>query len=186
MAEATRARIVAAAVDEFLEKGYEAAFTRDIARRAGLSEALVFKYFRTKEALYIAAFDELLARHEGVAGEPGEAGTPSPLAWLRTFALGVLEAGPADALATVVRKGLLLQLEHFTADNQAESDIEAVLLAPVIARAQAAGEVRADVSAAALAGVYWRFLVGCVSSEANYPKGHPEQWVEGFVGLLQA
>ncbi|MBV6493457.1 MAG: hypothetical protein LDLANPLL_01480 [Turneriella sp.] len=44
-------RILEAAVDEFAERGYSATSTLSIAQRAKVSEALIFKYFKTKAAL---------------------------------------------------------------------------------------------------------------------------------------
>lgn len=47
-----RARIVAAAVDEFAEHGYDATTMRGIAARAGVDAALVHHYFGTKADLF--------------------------------------------------------------------------------------------------------------------------------------
>lgn len=47
----TRARILAAATEEFGERGYEAASMRAIARRAGVDPALVHHYFDDKQQL---------------------------------------------------------------------------------------------------------------------------------------
>ncbi|WP_430645160.1 TetR family transcriptional regulator [Agromyces sp. GXS1127] len=46
-----RARIVAAALDRFAARGYEAATMREIAAHAGVSTALVTHHFGTKQAL---------------------------------------------------------------------------------------------------------------------------------------
>ena len=50
-----RARIIAAAVEEFGEHGYEAATIRLIAARAGVDSALVHHYFGTKADLFAEA-----------------------------------------------------------------------------------------------------------------------------------
>jgi AcrR family transcriptional regulator len=52
-------RIVAAAVDAFAEKGFEAASTRDIAQRAGTNQGLVTYHFPSKDLLWRAAADRL-------------------------------------------------------------------------------------------------------------------------------
>lgn len=44
-------KIFYASVDEFAEKGFAAASTLAIAERAGVSEALIFKYFKSKATL---------------------------------------------------------------------------------------------------------------------------------------
>jgi TetR/AcrR family transcriptional regulator len=52
-------RIVAAAVEAFAEKGFEAASTRDIAQRAGTDQGLVTYHFPSKDLLWRAAADQL-------------------------------------------------------------------------------------------------------------------------------
>ena len=49
-----QASIIAAAAALFTQKGFNGTTTREIARTAGISEALLFKYFPTKRALYAA------------------------------------------------------------------------------------------------------------------------------------
>jgi AcrR family transcriptional regulator len=53
-AEDRRGQILRGAMDLFAEKGFRGATTREIARHVGISEALMFKYFPSKEALYRA------------------------------------------------------------------------------------------------------------------------------------
>ncbi len=50
----TRARIINAAIELFGERGYQAASTREIARRAGVNAPLLNYYFESKEGLYRA------------------------------------------------------------------------------------------------------------------------------------
>lgn len=54
----TRERIVRAASQMFASRGFAATTTRDIARLAGLNEALVFYYFGRKRNLYWAVLEE--------------------------------------------------------------------------------------------------------------------------------
>jgi AcrR family transcriptional regulator len=49
-----QASIIAAAAALFAQKGFNGTTTREIAKTAGISEALVFKHFPTKRALYAA------------------------------------------------------------------------------------------------------------------------------------
>ena len=57
--EATRERIVEAAVHAFAERGFRAASTRDIARRAGTNQGLITYHFRSKDELWRAAADRI-------------------------------------------------------------------------------------------------------------------------------
>ena len=52
--EERRAAIIKAALGVFVEKGFDRTTTRELARAAGVSEALLFKHFPSKEALYSA------------------------------------------------------------------------------------------------------------------------------------
>src|SRR3954447_12796200 len=53
-AEQRRAAILGAARRVFAEKGLHGTTTRELAEAAGVSEALLFKHFPTKEALFSA------------------------------------------------------------------------------------------------------------------------------------
>lgn len=55
--EATRERIVTAALHLFNTKGFDAATTKQIAHRAGVAEGTVFNYFETKEDIALHFFE---------------------------------------------------------------------------------------------------------------------------------
>ncbi|VAX06783.1 Transcriptional regulator, AcrR family [hydrothermal vent metagenome] len=57
-AAARKASIIRAAAALFGEKGFSGTKTREIAARAGVSEALIFKHFPSKEDLYAAILAE--------------------------------------------------------------------------------------------------------------------------------
>ncbi|MCE4945688.1 MULTISPECIES: TetR/AcrR family transcriptional regulator [Streptomyces] len=57
-AQGTRRLLLDAASHLFAERGYERATVRDIASRAGVNQALLFRYFGSKKAL----FGEVMAR----------------------------------------------------------------------------------------------------------------------------
>jgi TetR/AcrR family transcriptional regulator len=67
--DATRERIVAAAVTAFAEKGFRGASTRDIARRARTNQGLITYHFRSKDALWRAAVDRIFGMLEKRLGE---------------------------------------------------------------------------------------------------------------------
>lgn len=68
--EERRLQILAVAVSLFSERGFRGTTTREIAQAAGVSEAMVFRHFATKEELYAAILD-----HKACSGgkfEPAE------------------------------------------------------------------------------------------------------------------
>ena len=69
--EATKARIVAAALGLFQSKGFEATTTKAIARKARVAEGTVFNYFPTKEDIALYFFgQEVDAAIAAVRGQP--------------------------------------------------------------------------------------------------------------------
>jgi len=59
--EANRARIVAAAIDEFASRGFKGASMDAIAARTHTTRALINYYFGSKEKLYIAVLEQVYA-----------------------------------------------------------------------------------------------------------------------------
>lgn len=57
--DATRERIVEAALEAFAEKGFRGASTRDIAERARTNQGLITYHFRSKDELWRAAADRI-------------------------------------------------------------------------------------------------------------------------------
>ncbi|OGP45864.1 MAG: hypothetical protein A2022_06165 [Deltaproteobacteria bacterium GWF2_42_12] len=57
-AEERNAQIVRVAMKLFSQKGFKGTTTREIAQKAGISEATIFKHFAKKDALYSAIIDK--------------------------------------------------------------------------------------------------------------------------------
>ena len=144
--EANRARIVAAAIDEFAARGFKGASMDAIAARTHTTRALINYYFGSKEQLYLAVL-------EGVYAEIREAEAELDLDHLE----------PAAAIRRIVEFTYHYYLEHegfvriVVAENQArgrhlkKSKTMRTLnrpiierLARVIQRGQAAGLFRKD------------------------------------------
>ena len=147
--EANRARIVAAAIDEFAARGFKGASMDAIAARTHTTRALINYYFGSKEKLYIAVLEQVYA--EIREAEAGLDLDPLP---------------PADAVRRIVEFTYNYYLEHegfvrlVVAENQArgrhlkKSKAMRTLnrpiierLARVIARGQAEGLFREDADA---------------------------------------
>jgi AcrR family transcriptional regulator len=74
-ARRTRERILRAALGLFAEKGYEATTMRDVAREAGTSLGLAYRYFASKEEFALALYLRLAEESEAWAGEGLSRGT---------------------------------------------------------------------------------------------------------------
>ena len=53
-AERTRAELLEVATDEFSEKGYAGARVEEIVQRCGVTKAVLYHYFESKEQLFVA------------------------------------------------------------------------------------------------------------------------------------
>lgn len=52
--KSTKEKLLKAALDIFSKEGYDAATTRNIAKKAGVNESLIHRYFETKAGLFVA------------------------------------------------------------------------------------------------------------------------------------
>ena len=68
--EETRARIIAAALRLFGERGFEGASTRDIASIAGVNAPALQYYFDNKEGVYLACVEHIVSRVWEYLSEP--------------------------------------------------------------------------------------------------------------------
>ncbi|HEV2705212.1 MAG TPA: TetR/AcrR family transcriptional regulator [Pyrinomonadaceae bacterium] len=106
-ADERRQQIVAVAMRLFSERGFRGTTTKEIAQAAGVSEAIIFRHFATKDELYTAIID-----HKACAG--GLADLSRPVA-------EAVEAEVADAIARkddrAVFEGLArAMMEHHAKD----------------------------------------------------------------------
>jgi AcrR family transcriptional regulator len=64
-ADERRERLLSAALDLFSRQGYAGTTTKQIALKAGVTEAIVFRHFPNKEELYWAVIEGQCALHNG-------------------------------------------------------------------------------------------------------------------------
>src|ERR1051325_8274222 len=62
--EERRSQILTVAVSLFSQRGFRGTTTKEIAHAAGVSEAMVFRHFATKEELYAAILDHKACGHD--------------------------------------------------------------------------------------------------------------------------
>jgi len=66
-AEQRRAQILREAADLFASHGFNGTTTRDVAARVGLTEAALYRYYPSKEAMYVAILDQRMAVSDPLA-----------------------------------------------------------------------------------------------------------------------
>lgn len=136
-AERNRARVVAAATEVFAEKGLDAS-TNEIARRAGVGVATLFRRFPTRDELVTAAFADKMSAYARAIDEA--LADPDPWQGFCAYVKRVCEMqaedrGFADVLTLTFPTSKALQ---------ADRDRSARGLAELIERAQATGRLRPD------------------------------------------
>ncbi len=107
-AEARRERILRSAMDLFASRGFAGGSTREVARGAGISEAMLFKHFPRKEDLYRAILERHLEEVEKAMPLRGLAESP---ATPRRFLEGIADT----LLARIDGDPTLLRLMFYSA-----------------------------------------------------------------------
>jgi TetR/AcrR family transcriptional regulator len=141
-----RRQLLDAALDLFSRKGFGGTTTKEIAAAAGVTEAIIFRHFPSKQVLYTAVLDskaesceheEWLARIQMHMDRNDDAGV------LRTLATAVLESYRADArFERILLFAALEGHEHGLAHHRKFSQPIFELFRDYIARRQSEGAMR--------------------------------------------
>ncbi len=108
-----RGLILAAALDEFSQKGFAAARLDDVAKRAKVAKGTIYLYFKDKEALFLellrAEISPVIGMLEAVLGAQG-GGKPLPLRELAhrvadLFVTQVIETRRKDIVRLILSEG---------------------------------------------------------------------------------
>lgn len=139
----TRARILEAGFDLFVDRGFAAVSMRELAERSGVTKSLIYHHFGTKEGLWDAVKEAAFSRYyEGHKDELEGADTPDS-GLLRNGVIGYfrfLQENPQ-----VVRLFTWMHLEGDSTCNEMDAELVA-LGARRVREAQEAGLLRADVN----------------------------------------
>ena len=113
-AEERRLQIVRVAMRLFSERGFRGTTTKEIAHAAGVSEAIIFRHFATKEELYTAIID--FKSCAGLGACPPAAESSHPV-------IDTIRAGVGDAMERrddreVFRRIALTMMEHHQSDQE--------------------------------------------------------------------
>lgn len=98
---ATRERLVVAARELFLARGYEATGVADVLRQAGVNSGSLYHFFKTKEDLLLAVLDQYVELLHPVVVEPVFSRVSDPIH--RVF--GILESYRRMLTTTQCRSG---------------------------------------------------------------------------------
>ena len=172
-AEERREEILRAALDVFAERGYHGSSIDDIARAAGISKALIYEHFTSKEELHVRLLeenaDELLVRLGKAIGElpPGQRLEPGIDAFFafveeRTEAWRMLFREAADAPVSAALDRVVAQVTAMVATLIAED--------PAAPSADPDGDEGTNTGVQMLA----QLLVGSVQALANWWAENPE------------
>ena len=141
-----RERILRAAVKVFARKGFYASRVSEIAKAAGVADGTIYLYFKSKDELLTSLFEDRITRllevlHREVEAVPSGPGRVRRVVELQ---LGLLEGERdlAEVITVNLRQSTRLLKQYATKRFTEYLD----LMALVIADAQHAGELRADVS----------------------------------------
>jgi AcrR family transcriptional regulator len=188
-AEVRRADILATAARVFSTHGFVGATTRDIAREIGITEAALYRYFPSKEAIYTAILDERLAAGDLVAPFEDAARAGDDIAVFGGLARSLLEMVESDP--TFLRLTLFSALEgHQLARPYQEKRVRRLrdFLAGYIERRAKEGafrELDAALAARAFIGMVFDFLLvrEVFGYHAEYPQTNAEV-AEAYVSIF--
>ena len=102
--EERRLQILAVAVSLFSQKGFRGTTTKEIATAAGVSEAMVFRHFATKQELYSAILDHKACASgrfdpAETAAAPSASDSKTAASSLRSIGAAAVSAGSNRPLA---------------------------------------------------------------------------------------
>jgi AcrR family transcriptional regulator len=155
--ESTRDRILDAAADVMTRLGLARATTKEIARAAGCSEALLYKHFREKEEIFLGVLkDRLPSLTATLAALPDQAGTGSVrdrLVEVVDVGVRFYEAGLAIGSSMIGDPELVRRHREWMLSRGVGPQLANRMLADYLRAEQKAGRVAAAVDADAAAAL---------------------------------
>lgn len=138
--------ILAAALELFAEKGFNATRVEDIAARAGVSKGTLYLYFDSKQAILRAQVRQGLAANLqalGGAVDRHQGGSGELIRWLLTAIGTVIANSPLSAIPKIIisESGNFPELAEFY--RREVIDVGLGLMARIVERGVARGEFRA-------------------------------------------
>ncbi len=116
MAKDTKERILAAALDMFSQNGYTGTNIRELAASVGLVKSSMYKHFESKEEIWNALLDEMIAYYDQRFGSPEHLPpAPDSLEDLARMTMRLVNFTVHDEKVVKTRK--LLTIEQFRDDR---------------------------------------------------------------------
>ncbi|MFI1222887.1 MULTISPECIES: TetR/AcrR family transcriptional regulator [unclassified Streptomyces] len=181
-----RVRIVDAAHELMLSIGLGRTTTKEIARAAGCSEAALYKYFTSKEELFVTVLTERLPRLGNLLGDltAGEGSVEGNLADVARQAALFYEQTFPMAASLYAEPQLKRRHEEGLRELGAGPHLPIRQLDGYLRAEQRAGRVRADADTYAAASL---LLGACAQRAFAYsalPDGAPPQTLDDFAASL--
>lgn len=133
-----KARIIAAAMEEFAGAGYDGARIEAIARRAGCNRAMIYFYFNGKKRLFEAALDDVAERRMAQMDAQPQSLAEGLIYWVRQIhgepvwtrlvmqeALSDAPAGPSPTGREIYLNRQLEVVREFQAKGLLRADLDA-------------------------------------------------------------
>ena len=190
-----REQILDAACELFAELGYSGTTTKQLAEKVGCSEAIIFRIFPTKEAIFEALFEEW--KQADIAPEYLEIIDHSAMKTLEVFFVWIMKA-ENFSMGQLIRTGWRRKdLGRAVMSRSGEekwgnayrevlrqsNDVVRVTLAPVIRFGQQNGEIK-DGDPELLSEFFWSIISGLVAIRKNYPDRYIEPQFSDIASLL--
>ncbi|MFI9383170.1 TetR/AcrR family transcriptional regulator [Kutzneria sp. NPDC052558] len=159
----TRDRLYTAAIELFLDRGFEAATMDEIAERADVARATAFNYFPQKAA-FLYEWGQRRRAHVAAVMAAEHAEQQSASSRLRRYLAVLAEQNTAGRAATV--RLMDASIRHADAMREPSLDLK---LAELVDAGRTAGEFRSDVDSAQagtlLAAAYFTAVLRWISAE---------------------
>ena len=112
MAKDTRERILLSALEKFSRNGYEGTNIRELTSSLGLSKSALYRHFESKEAIWNALLDAMIAYYDANFGSPDNLSpVPDSLEELTAMTMRLVDFTVHDERVVMTRK--LLSIEQF-------------------------------------------------------------------------
>ena len=147
-----RARMLEAARACFGEKGFAGATVEAIALRAGVSNGLLYQFFRGKDHLYEVVLQEIIADWVRAIA-PGDSSEPASRTLADMFRRSVEFCRSHPLLPALIREDTALQLSRIAHAGRDRVQPHRDLVASLLRRGIANGELKADLDVASVADV---------------------------------